>query len=172
MFLSYGAQSLHLLQFDIQSRTSSLAFRVTISLQFCFQSHHPIAIGHSLPLFRHSEPPSFLSYGVQNHHLFTTWRLESSSFSIMAFRATFQAFEVMIFQSLSSSLVHDIALWAYSLCFDCIIGAPHFALLYGACIVSFLYMFLSMLLDGLTTAQLWLRSLNHFWWHLRGSLDP
>ena len=36
--LSYGIQSLHLLQFGIQSRIFSLAFRVIIPSQFSVQS--------------------------------------------------------------------------------------------------------------------------------------
>ena len=61
--LSYDIQS-RPSQFGIQSHIFSLAFRVaspiwhseSLSLQFGIQSHHPIKIGHSLPLFQRSEP--------------------------------------------------------------------------------------------------------------------
>ena len=104
----------HLFQFQ--------AFRV-ISSNLGVQSH--------AFRFRHSKPP-FPFIGVQSHHfLIFTFRVAisiglqshsshkhsqpqfsySKSFiSVLAFRATFQAFEVMTFQSLSSSLVCDIAL--------------------------------------------------------------
>ena len=40
-----------------------------------------------------------------------------------------------------------MVIWAYSLCFDCIIGVPYFVLLYGVVrIVFLLYMFVPMLL--------------------------
>ena len=43
--LSYGVQSLHLLQFGVQSRISSLVFRVTIPSQFDVQILHLIQFG-------------------------------------------------------------------------------------------------------------------------------
>ena len=43
--LNYGVQSLHLLQFGVQSRISSLVFRVTIPSQFDIQSLYLIQFG-------------------------------------------------------------------------------------------------------------------------------
>ena len=75
--LSYGVQSLHLLQFGIQSCISSLTFRVTIPAQFEVQSLH------------------LLQFGVQSHHIFSVWLSKpcfqfcvQSRISSLAFRAT------------------------------------------------------------------------------------
>ena len=105
-FLNYGVQSLHLLQFGVQSRISNLAFRVTISSQlwhsgpssssvWCLETH--LQFGRSKPLsffslaFRtafpawRSESLSLLSYGVQGLHLLQFG--VQSRISSLAFRA-------------------------------------------------------------------------------------
>ena len=90
--LSYGVQGLHLLQFGVQSRISSLAFRAATSSQFGLQSHvFSLAFRATIhSQFGCSEP--HLLFSVQSHYPFTVWHSEPSSYHSWAFVATFSTF--------------------------------------------------------------------------------
>ncbi|RVW32853.1 hypothetical protein CK203_107187 [Vitis vinifera] len=80
---------------SLEPSSQARTFRATISsqlwrskppsfLSFGVQSHH-------LFVALRLEPPSFLSYGVQSHHLFSVWRSEPPSLFSLVFRATISA---------------------------------------------------------------------------------
>ena len=78
----------------------SLAFRATISFQFGVQCHHLFLVWHSeLSVYsmafratipsqlRHSEPPSLLSYDIQNRP-YQFWHSEPPNLFSLVFRAS------------------------------------------------------------------------------------
>ena len=105
--LNYGIQSLHLLQFGVQSLISSLAFRVIILSRSCihchffgFQSYVPSVQSYQFSLGIQSFVFSircyqFFQFSVQSHVFSLTFRVimslvrrsEPSSFHSLAFRA-------------------------------------------------------------------------------------
>ena len=97
--LSYGLQSLHLLQFGVQSHIFSLVFRVTISSQFDVQSLYLLQFGVQSRIsslaFRVTIPSqfdvqtfrAFIFFSLAFRAASLAWCLESLSLHSLTFRA-------------------------------------------------------------------------------------
>ena len=108
--LNYGVQSFHLLQFGVQSRISSLAFRATISLQLNVQSYHIF----SITMFR----VVFLSLNFR-YVSSQLWHSELSSSSFGVQSCIFSlAFRVTIPSQFYIQSRHIFSVWPLEPCFQ------------------------------------------------------